>query len=230
MILICFQKYLSDNPEVDIKGANVFLEHLNSSQSHVLSKTHHSHQHNIKEKSQQPVESILVCTGVYNPQNDLLFHVRKLFGTHKPTTHKPHEVARNDHKVQRGDEKDRVVLRANSESDDSQSDEYDDTEDERLIERPREQSEEFNEDELARALSNKNSFISYFEDKLNIPDHTFENLRHSVDYILKQNGRIWFAFFFLKIFVCIVLVTWNDYYFCFILFFCVIVGRLHILL
>lgn len=172
---------IGDNPEVDIKGANVFLEHLNNQTAPHSKDIHHlhlsSHHHGLKmKKSQQPVESILVCTGVYNPQNDLLYHVRHLFD--HSNTHKPAIESRQVHdscEVEDGGEENERVMVAN---------------DERLVERPREQSEQFNEEELARALSNKNSFISYFDDKLNMPDHTFENLRHSVDYILKENGLV----------------------------------------
>lgn len=187
---------------MDIKGANVFLEHLSkNSPTQMLTNGLHMHQQSMKEKSQQPVESILVCTGVYNPQNDLLFHVRKLFGnkssTKKSSSHRSHQVVDDHESMTTRNDDERVITRGDSidssrssssmgNSDNSASDE---DEDERLIERPREQSEQFNENELAQALSNKNSFISYFEDKLNIPDHTFENLRHSVEYIIKQSRR-----------------------------------------
>lgn len=140
---------------------------------------HHSviHHHHTKDKLHQPVESILVCTGVYNPQNDLLFHVRKLF-EHKESI----KMAQKSRKTIECDDNS-----GGDSSSVSSSEEYED-DDECLIERPREQSEELDEAELARALSSKNSFISYFEDKLNIPDHTFDNLKHSVDYILKANN------------------------------------------
>lgn len=59
--------------------------------------------------------------------------------------------------------------------------------DDRTIERPVEEPEELDGKELSQAFSNKNSFISYFEDKNNIPDHTFDNLKHSVEYILNAS-------------------------------------------
>lgn len=144
---------IGDNPEVDIKGANVFLDYLNN--ENPKNNLYHRHHHHTKQNrvSIQPVESILVCTGVYNPQNDLLFHVRKLFA----------------HQNQSVDQ--RTV-----------------PEDDALVVRPLDENEQLNENELSEAFSNKNSFISYFDDKDNMPDHTFENLRHSVDYILKENG------------------------------------------
>lgn len=150
---------IGDNPEVDIKGANVFLEHLNTQ------KTHHNHHYGCNHKEKQPVESILVCTGVYNPQNDLLFHVRKLF--------EQKNAERGAQQVSSDNENDRFMA--------------DENDDDRLIEQPREEKEELDENELSQALSNQNSFISYFDDKLNIPDHTFDNLRHSVDFILRQS-------------------------------------------
>lgn len=134
---------------MDIKGANLYREHLMGSSS---GDRGHRHQHMTSVNEQNSVvESILVCTGVYNPQNDLRFHVRKLL--------KDDEVAFS--KSAAGG---------------------------RLIELPQEEAEELNENELRRAMSH-NSFISYFDDKMNIPDHTFDNLRHSVDYILKSLNK-----------------------------------------
>ena len=40
--------------------------------------------------------------------------------------------------------------------------------------------------DLQRALSRKNSFISYFDNKLNIPDLTFDNLLVAVEYIVRK--------------------------------------------
>lgn len=158
---------------MDIKGANVFLEHL---KGQTPKKAHHHH-HTIKANrlSQQPVESILVCTGVYNPQNDLLFHVRKLFSHKSP---KPVEL--------KSTPESREV--ATSCSEDSHANGRVLAQDEGLIEQPIEPSEELDESDLSQAFSNKNSFISYFDDEFNLPDHTFDNLRHSVDFILKESG------------------------------------------
>jgi hypothetical protein len=64
----------SDNPDVDIKGANLFKEHLYDIDKLKIKSTQKSNT-TIESK----VESILVCTGVYNPQNDLNFHLEKLF-------------------------------------------------------------------------------------------------------------------------------------------------------
>lgn len=79
----------SDNPDVDMRGANLFREHLegemklrNNRNSRRMSRRisiDNNSSNNKLRLAQQPVESILVCTGVYNPQNDLLFHVRKIF-------------------------------------------------------------------------------------------------------------------------------------------------------
>ena len=38
--------------------------------------------------------------------------------------------------------------------------------------------------ELREALSRRNSFINYFENKLNMPDHTVANVLEAVTYIL----------------------------------------------
>ena len=53
---ILFKIYLSDNPEVDIKGANLFNMFLNKNRANNIEAT------NLK------IESVLVCTGVYNPE------------------------------------------------------------------------------------------------------------------------------------------------------------------
>lgn len=82
----------------------------------------------------KPVESILVCTGVYNPQNDLAFNIKK------------------------------------------------------LQEEKKENVEEEN-GELKQQRSShvrKSSFVNYFEDSMNIPDLTVNNLNDAVDYILKN--------------------------------------------
>ena len=44
--------------------------------------------------------------------------------------------------------------------------------------------------ELRKALSRKNSFISYFENKLNKPDMVFDNLKEAVEHIIKNNQWI----------------------------------------
>lgn len=165
---------IGDNPEVDIKGANVFLEHLNSENPKSASMLSHRFRHHSVRQSQvaqQPVESILVCTGVYNPQNDLLYHVRRLF-SHSQLPKSRNQSTRSEMLL---DSDERMV---SNESD----------EDDCLVAKPEEEPEQLNENELNQALSTKNSFISYFEDKFNLPDHTFDNIRHSVDYILKQSG------------------------------------------
>lgn len=40
-------------------------------------------------------------------------------------------------------------------------------------------------EELKNAMSRKNSFISYFDDKLNVPDVTVNTFKDAVDYIVK---------------------------------------------
>ena len=46
---------------------------------------------------------------------------------------------------------------------------------------------EIDKNELRNALSRKNSFISYFDDKDNIPDLTVDNLKDAVDYIIRSS-------------------------------------------
>lgn len=111
----------------------------------------------INKPSTRQVETILVCTGVYQKQNDLLYHLRNLFKENE-----------------KGDKSD-----ANSTVGDSSS----------SINKKNDQSNsnllDIDRNELRLALSRKNSFICYFENKLNIPDATVDNLKDAVDYILK---------------------------------------------
>ncbi len=93
---------------MDINGANVFKSQLGDAES---------------KKENEHVESILVSTGVYNPQNDL-----------------------------------------------------------------RLQTEKIDSKEL---LSRQNSFINYFDNKLNVPDLIVDNLSDAVEHILqfKENNK-----------------------------------------
>ena len=85
----------------------------------------------------KPVESILVCTGVYNPQNDILHHLRTIVDHAEGTQHNL----------------------AVPETENSTHD-------------------------LQSTMSRKNSFISYFDNRLNVPDLTVDNLSNAVDHIL----------------------------------------------
>lgn len=66
---------IGDNPDVDVKGANKYRQHLSKSipsssdEEHVLDINH-------TEKTSQ-IHSILVSTGVYNPNNDIEVHIEK---------------------------------------------------------------------------------------------------------------------------------------------------------
>ena len=85
-VIIEFIFFLSDNPDVDVKGANLFKEHLqiNENKSSRRSSARSSRRSSYvgdSSKWNQKVESILVCTGVYNPDNDLLVYLRSLFNS-----------------------------------------------------------------------------------------------------------------------------------------------------
>lgn len=56
---------IGDNPDVDVRGANIFKEHLKNSADESTTNI-------------EPVESILVSTGVYNAQNDIRAHLEKV--------------------------------------------------------------------------------------------------------------------------------------------------------
>jgi hypothetical protein len=110
---------------------------------------------------QKPVESILVCTGVYNPQNDYLFQLRNLFD--QSMNLKLHEDETNGG----------LTLTVPSSSAVKK-------------ELPKTNSAA----ELKQALSRRNSFINYFDNKLNIPDLTVPNLLDAVNYIMASNSLI----------------------------------------
>ncbi len=96
----------------------------------------------------KPVESILVCTGVYSPQNDVVYNTRK---------------------QQEGKKENLADVYADKEGSD-----------EIAVDKHRIKAAQKNHG------LRKNSFINYFEDSLNIPDLTVNNLNDAVDYILKN--------------------------------------------
>lgn len=195
---------------MDIKGANTFREHLENTSSNKLRRP--SRRQSLVARlntgyqshlSSQPVESILVCTGVYNPQNDLLYHVRKLIqrqASSNKCVYSPPPNDRNnnflsgsapasaDNLKKAGlqvslspfvdDSGEKTLQRNhsfNSYSFINDSPKLDDVSD-------------LNDAELSQAMARRNSFISYFDDEENVPDHTFDNLKVSVDYILDSIG------------------------------------------
>lgn len=65
---------IGDNPEVDIRGANLYKDYFankSKCQKQLIIEKNIPPLLNSNFKVRKPVESILVCTGVYNPQNDL---------------------------------------------------------------------------------------------------------------------------------------------------------------
>jgi len=74
--------FISDNPDVDIRGANIFKQHLatlNSDQINLKSS-------DFKSSNTDTVESILVSTGVYNSNNDVHAHLARIFDEKKSLT------------------------------------------------------------------------------------------------------------------------------------------------
>lgn len=191
---------IGDNPDVDVKGANLFKEHLDNCRVSNLSASQKSSCKSSRRQSlsavldmdacraSSPVESILVCTGVYNPQNDFLFHIRKLLHPDSPTN--ADSLLRSDNKTMSNST---MILNATA-MDVSSGGESSDAKVGQMRKNKSfnclMQREELNPVELSTALSRTNSFISYFDDRLNVPDHTFDNLKYSVNYILKANGLI----------------------------------------
>jgi hypothetical protein len=117
-------------------------------------------------RANKNVEAILVCTGVYQKQCDLLFHLNSLFNAKIKSPSISKEPSLNEIVKQNEYNEENCNIIVNKCDDD----------DDLKIE----------SNELRTLLSRRNSFISYFDNKLNIPDLTFENLKDSVDYIVKN--------------------------------------------
>jgi hypothetical protein len=162
---------IGDNPEVDIYGANLFKEHLSNLEpvKRLGSSLSLKRLSENDLKSTSKLESILVCTGVYNPQNDLLYHLSKAF-----------DDENNENSVE-----DDIKFTLDSAEEDNPDSSL------VLNEKKRKNSLASNgnivdleKDELKKALSRKNSFISYFNNRYNIPDLTVDNLLDAVEHII----------------------------------------------
>lgn len=155
---------IGDNPDVDVRGANMYKETLmglNDSRSTKTSRRQSQADALLSQSNLKAVESILVCTGVYNPQNDMLYHLKTIF--------------------------DRNLSLAPEHDEPNESDGLTLVVPDRKISK-KESSANFLDIEaleLRDALSRKNSFISYFDNKLNIPDVTVDNLLDAVNYIVQ---------------------------------------------
>lgn len=146
---------IGDNPDVDIRGANTYKEYLQANQSKTL-----NNEDNIS------VESILVCTGVYNPQNDLLYHLTHLFdeAISGPESRETEPAEQSDDN--------NMFLSVNSMKSKRNS--------------RRSSTHDLEKNELKSALSRRNSFISYFDNRLNVPDVTVNNFLDAVHHILNH--------------------------------------------
>lgn len=211
----------------------MFHESLKEGESAILSSTSSSSQMNKSSKnrrashrpsisiepylwnpnvSSQMVESILVCTGVYNPQNDLLYHLRRLIQRQAssqvgnnlnissmsiksplPVNDSNNNVCLANEKGSKQSASETAINEINNDDDSANNEES------QLTIRPNRsfssyptltvnESDELNSIELSDAMSRRNSFISYFDDHQNVPDHTFDNLKVAVDYILESLG------------------------------------------
>ncbi|RNA32034.1 cat eye syndrome critical region 5 [Brachionus plicatilis] len=158
---------IGDNPEVDVRGANLYKESLTGEKSNRGSTRTSRRQSTVDFLNQnlfKPVESILVCTGVYNPQSDMLYHLRNLFDK---------------------------SIRRSSINPDCLPNEFEGitlTVPQQITQK--ESSSNFLDVEalqLKEALSRKNSFISYFDNQCNIPDVTVDNLMDAVNYIIESS-------------------------------------------
>lgn len=198
---------IGDNPEVDIRGANIFKESLigsletrrpsirssrRPSMAEYLGFPHLGSQSSLipSPNANKPVEAILVCTGVYNPQNDYLFHLRNLF---QQTMYLGEEGSGKDDAELLTDACNTFSLTVPttgarcsistlpSSSSASTAVTAHKSPSSASV-KSREEAQEAAE--LREALSRRNSFINYFENKLNMPDHTVANVLEAVTYIL----------------------------------------------
>lgn len=161
---------------MDVRGANAYKEHLIALESKSSRRTsrHASCQASRRQslvgdsqldlRSSGQVESILVCTGVYNPANDLLVHLRSLFN-------------------------DTLIDSNNNQTEEGSKGESSDSNNNTLVKVESTANllvTDYDKRELRDALSRKNSFISYFDHPLNNPDLTVDNLKDAVEYIVKS--------------------------------------------
>ncbi len=167
----------SDNPDVDVKGANLFKEQLMAAEN--KSSRRSSRRGSVAaggvadggalSRWNSRVESILVCTGVYNPENDLLVYLRSLFSaTSLQDSESSSESSSPEKELIDANNNAASAISRHSRHASSVSLRRDDLH------------------ELKSAMSRKNSFISYFDDKLNVPDVTVNTLKDAVDYIINS--------------------------------------------
>lgn len=138
----------SDNPDVDIFGGNNYKEYLKKLYQPKYPSTKREsladvlqRQLSVTEPDTKHVETILVSTGVYNPNNDISVHLKQLFIDSNNNNTKPESIDFGNDPTEKA--------------------------------------------ELRRALSRKNSFINYFENKMNIPDVTVNTVLDAVNYIIE---------------------------------------------
>ncbi len=169
--------FLSDNPDVDIKGANLFKEHLINLEPKIKRRSSST---NLDFKSTDKVESILVCTGVYNPESDINYHLNNLFiDTNNNNTMEVDENGNNAYYENLNNKS--FYLNSNNSSTSS------------MVRNgiSREGSlgsfaNALEKSQIREALSRTNSFIKYFEDKYNKPDLCVGTLMDAVDYIIQD--------------------------------------------
>ncbi len=107
-----------------------------------------------------------MCTGVYNPQNDLLYHLTHLFdeAISGPESRETEPAEQSDDN--------NMFLSVNSMKSKRNS--------------RRSSTHDLEKNELKSALSRRNSFISYFDNRLNVPDVTVNNFLDAVHHILNH--------------------------------------------
>ncbi len=137
---------------------------------------------NLDIKSTDKVESILVCTGVYSPESDINYHLDNLFIdiNNNPSM----ELDENGNSIScenLNTNSKSFYLNSNNSSTSSMA--------RKRISRESSVASfasALEKNQIREALSRKNSFIQYFEDKYNTPDLCVDTLMDAVDYIIRD--------------------------------------------
>ena len=160
---------------MDIRGANLFKEHLLKSESQIKKRRTSLYASNLS--STESVESILVCTGVYNPLNDLNYHLDNLFND--PNNNNNTLVDANNNNDEAEDLNVPVKCFYMNPSNSNSTNVL--RKNESIVSLC-----EYEKNQLKKAMSRRNSFIDYFGNCYNNPDTTVDNLMSAVEHIIKN--------------------------------------------
>jgi hypothetical protein len=152
----------------------MFKEHLHREFKTSEFKKRRSSIYGSELRSTTYVESILVCTGVYNPESDLIYHLNNIFNDNNNNVEVPDENNNND--CENLNEKKCFYINSSNSSSTH-------------LLRKNESMCSLNEiekNELKNAMSRRNSFIDYFGNPYNTPDLTVDNFLDAVNHIIRH--------------------------------------------